>query len=59
MEIIYAILVLIVVGAFLYVIERYAPIDGLIKKIIYFVVIIAVLLWLLKYFGLMPGVRHL
>jgi hypothetical protein len=59
MEIIYVVIVLLVVGAILYVIEKYAPIDRLIKAIIYFIVIIAVLLWVLRYLGLMSGVHDL
>lgn len=57
MDIIYVILILLVVGVILYVIERYAPIDTTIKKIIYFIVIIAVILWLLRVFGLIGGLH--
>ena len=53
------ILVLIVVGVLLYVVETMIPMDGRIKKIIYIVVLLAVLFWLLQAFGIATGLPHL
>jgi hypothetical protein len=45
------IITLIVIGVLLYVLETMIPMDATIKRIIYIVVILAVLLWLLQVFG--------
>lgn len=52
MSILYVILILLVIGFVMYVIERYAPVDPIFKKIIYFIVLILVIIWLLNRFGL-------
>lgn len=44
---------LIVVGVILYLINNYLPMDGKIKSILNIVVVIAVILWLLRSFGLL------
>jgi hypothetical protein len=46
------VLVLIVAGIILYLINRYIPMDGTIKSILNIVVIIAIIIWLLKVFGI-------
>ena len=46
------VLVLIVAGVILYLINRYIPMDGTIKSILNIVVIIAIIIWLLKVFGI-------
>lgn len=51
------VIVLIVVGLLLYLVDRYLPMDALIKRIIYIVVIIGVIIWLLRIAGLFGGVR--
>lgn len=51
MPILTIIIVLIIVGVLLLLANRYIPMDAMIKKIINIVVIVAVVLWLLKVFG--------
>lgn len=46
------IIVLIVVGVLLWLVNNKIPMDGTIKSIIKIVVIIAVILWLLRIFGI-------
>jgi hypothetical protein len=46
------IIVLIVVGILLWLVNNKIPMDGTIKSIINIVVIIAVVLWLLRIFGI-------
>jgi hypothetical protein len=45
-------LVLIVVGVLLWLVNTYIPMDGKIKRIFNIVVVIVVIVWLLKVFGL-------
>ena len=45
-------IVLILAGFLLWVINSYIPMDGKIKKILNIVVVIVVIVWLLKVFGL-------
>ena len=52
MSILTVVIVLIVVGVVLYLINNYIPMDGKIKQIINWVVVIAVIVWVLKVFGL-------
>ena len=47
------IVVLVIVGVILYLINNYLPMDGKIKSILNIVVVIAVILWLLRTFGLL------
>lgn len=47
------IVTLIVVGVILYLINNYLPMDGKIKSILNVVVVIAVILWLLRSFGIL------
>ena len=44
---------LVVVGVILYLINNYLPMDGKIKSILNIVLVIAVILWLLRSFGLL------
>lgn len=53
MPIVTIILVLIAVGVLLWGINAYIPMQGSIKKILNAVIVIAVIIWLLKVFGLM------
>ncbi len=52
MSLINVILVLIVAGVVLWLINRFIPMDRNIKSILNAVVIIVVVLWLLKVFGI-------
>jgi hypothetical protein len=60
MSLIHLIVVLAVVGLLLWLVNRYIPMEARIKSILNVVVIIAVVLWLLSVFGILPamsGVR--
>jgi len=46
------VIVLIVVGVLLYLINNYIPMDSKIKSILNIVVVIVLIIWLLKAFGL-------
>jgi hypothetical protein len=52
------IVTLVVVGLVLYLIDL-IPMDGAIKQIIRLIVIIAVVVWLLRAFGLMPWLNNI
>lgn len=58
MPIITIIIVLIVVGVVLYLINNYIPMDGKIKSILNVVVVICVIIWLLKAFGLLSSLGN-
>jgi hypothetical protein len=51
MPIITIIITLVVVGFLLWLLETYVPMDAVIKRLIYIVVIVCVVLWLLHAFG--------
>lgn len=53
MPIITIFVVLLVIGLLLFLINKYAPIDGKIKTIINWVAIIIVIIWLLEVFGIL------
>ena len=53
MPLIQVIVVLIVVGVILWLINRFIPMAGSIKSILNSVVVIAVVFWLLKVFGML------
>lgn len=53
MPLINLIVILVIVGVILYLINNYLPMDGKIKSILNIVVVIAVILWLLRSFGLL------
>lgn len=46
---------LVVVGVILWLVNTYIPMDGKIKSILNIVVVIAVIIWLLRYAGLMSA----
>lgn len=52
MSLLSILLVLIVAGIILYLVNNYIPMDGTIKRILNIVVVIVVIVWLLKIFGL-------
>lgn len=45
-------IVLIIAGVLLWLVNSYIPMDGKIKSIFNIVVVVAVVIWLLKVFGL-------
>jgi hypothetical protein len=53
------ILVLIVAGVLLWLVNSYIPMDGTIKKILNVVVVIVVIVWLLKVFGLFDSLMNI
>jgi hypothetical protein len=55
MSLIHLIVVLAVVGLLLWLVNRYIPMEARIKSILNLVVIIAVVLWLLSVFGVLPA----
>jgi hypothetical protein len=52
MSLIALVITLIVVGVLLWLVNQYVPMDAKIKNVLNVVVIIAVVFWLLKEFGL-------
>lgn len=52
MSLLSLIIALIVIGVLLWLVNSYIPMDATIKRILNIVVIVAVVLWLLKAFGL-------
>jgi hypothetical protein len=53
MDLIQLVLILIAVGVGLWLINRFIPMDGKIKSILNIVVVIVVIIWLLKVFGVL------
>lgn len=51
MSILTVFLVLIVAGVVLYLVNSYIPMDGKIKRLLNIAVIVILILWLLKVFG--------
>lgn len=59
MPILTIVLVLIAVGVVLWLINKYIPMQGTIKNILNAVVVIAVVIWLLKVFGVWGNLANL
>jgi hypothetical protein len=59
MPLIQVVLILIVVGVLLWLINRYIPMQGMIKTILNAVVVIVVVLWLLSVFGLIGSISNI
>jgi hypothetical protein len=59
MTLVQVVLVLIVVGVLLWLIDRFIPMAGPIKSILNAVVVIVVVVWLLKVFGLWGYINNL
>ncbi|MFT3681370.1 MAG: hypothetical protein QM791_13920 [Ferruginibacter sp.] len=59
MPILTVVLVLIAVGVILWLINRYIPMQGTIKNILNAVVVIVVVIWLLKVFGIWGSLQNL
>jgi hypothetical protein len=53
MDLIQLVLILIAVGVGLYLINRFIPMDAKIRQILNIVVVLVVILWLLKVFGVL------
>ena len=59
MSLISVVVALIVVGALLWLVNTYIPMDGKIKKVLNIVVMVVVVLWLLNIFGVLDHVRNI
>jgi len=59
MPIYYVVLILVAVGVILWLINKYIPMQGTIKNILNAVVVICVVLWLLKIFGMLDSIKSL
>jgi Flp pilus assembly protein TadB len=58
MPLLEVVIVLIIVGVALWLINTYIPMAGSIKSILNLVVVVAVIVWLLKVFGLWGSVAN-
>ncbi len=58
MPLLHVVIVLIVVGVLLWLVNQYIPMAGSIKSILNLVVVVAVVVWLLKEFGLWSAVSN-
>lgn len=54
MGLVQLVITLVIVGVILWAVNTYIPMDGKIKQILNVVVVIAVVLWLLSAFGVLP-----
>lgn len=59
MPILTVLIVLIVAGVILYLVNNFIPMDGKIKSILNAVVVIAVIVWLLKIFGVLNFLKDI
>lgn len=59
MSLVTLLIVLIVVGFGLWVVNNYIPMDRKIKNILNIVVVILVVLWLLRAFGLLDSLNNI
>jgi hypothetical protein len=59
MSVLQLILTLVVAGVVLWLVNNYIPMDGKIKKILNAVVVIIVLLWLLRVFGVWDSMSNM
>lgn len=57
MSLITVLIVLIVVGVLLWLVNTYIPMDRKIKNILNIVVVIVLVIWLLKAFGLLDSLK--
>jgi len=59
MSLLTIIVVIVVIGIVLYLINRFVPMDGKIKTILNWVVVIILIIWLLKAFGLLDSLKSI
>ena len=59
MPLLQVVIILIVVGVLLWLVNNYIPMQATMKKILNAVVVIAVVLWLLKVFGLFDSLLNI
>jgi hypothetical protein len=59
MSLLTILIVLIIAGLLLWLVNNYIPMDGKIKNIFNAVVVIAVIVWLLKVFGIFSYIKDI
>jgi hypothetical protein len=59
MSLLTILIVLIIAGVLLWLVNNYIPMDGKIKSIFNAVVVIAVIIWLLKVFGVFSIIKDI
>jgi hypothetical protein len=59
MPLLTVLIVLIVVGVLLWLVNNYVPMDRKIKNILNIVVVIVLVIWLLKVFGLLTSLKNI
>ena len=59
MPVLTILIVLIVAGVILYLVNNYIPMDGKIKNILNVVVVLVVIVWLLKIFGVFTYLKDI
>lgn len=59
MPLINVIIALVLVGVGLWAINAYIPMDSKIKSILNFIIVIAVIIWLLQVFGIMGNISSM
>ena len=59
MSLLTILIVLIIAGVLLWLVNNYIPMDGKIKSIFNAVVVIAVIIWLLKVFGIFSFIKDI
>jgi len=59
MPILTVLIVLIIAGVILYLVNNYIPMDGKIKNILNVVVVLVVIVWLLKIFGVFTYLKDI
>ncbi len=59
MPILTVLLVLVVVGVILWLVNTYIPMQRTIKNILNAVVVIVLVIWLLKVFGVLDSLQHI
>ena len=59
MPILTIVIVLVVVGVLLWLVNSYIPMQGTIKSILNAVIVIAVVIWLLKVFGVLGNLQQI
>ncbi|MDD2529237.1 MAG: hypothetical protein PHW35_14785 [Lentimicrobiaceae bacterium] len=59
MPVLTIVIVILVVGVILWLINRYIPMQRTIKNILNAVVVIVLVIWLLKVFGLLDSLQNL
>lgn len=59
MDLVQFVIILVVIGFLLWMVNNYIPMDRKIKKILNFVVVIAVVLWVGNLFGIFDSLRSI